>query len=132
MGYFVFGPDFQMKSHNSSSGALWPIRQKYAQAHGLGFPKMLRPNLQREIRSPLPPDFSLITLSMVRFEGVVQMGLRVPPFNFRPGFQNLSLVSHQRALYSPQLTSLVLLDFHNTFGCRKSNDLKYEKQASDH
>lgn len=67
---------------------------------------------------------------MVRFEGVVQMGLRVPPFNLRPGFQNLSLVSHQRALYSPQLTSLVLLDFHNTFGCRKSNDLKLKKQGS--
>lgn len=54
MGYFVFGPDFQMKSHNSSSGALWSIRQKYAQAHGLGFPKMLRPNLKRDKISPSP------------------------------------------------------------------------------
>lgn len=54
MGYFVFGPDFQMKSHNSSSGALWSISQKYAQAHGLGFPKMLRPNLKRDKISPSP------------------------------------------------------------------------------
>lgn len=130
MGYFVFGPDFQMKSHNSSSGALWSIRhritlKRMAQDFRRCFDQILR-----EIRSPLPPGFSLITLSMVRFEGVVQMGLRVPPFNLRPGFQNLSLVSHQRALYSPQLTSLVLLDFHNTFGCRKSNDLKLKKQGS--
>lgn len=28
MGYFVFGPDFQTKSHNSSSGALWSIRHR--------------------------------------------------------------------------------------------------------